>query len=151
MCSLALSDGRLPFVMRFCQKTCVSSTTPIVYSLSIALSSNPNVFFGLPSGVLYIRNHSLITPMYPGITFSTSPMSSSFSANGSSVEMQTTFQSVSPSSIIAKQPNTFTFTIAPVSKICVPISIASIGSLSPIAPVSSVLWLGSSHVCGKQP
>lgn len=100
-------------------------------------------------------------------------------ASGSSVLITMTFQSVSPSSIRARVPKTFTLIISPREqtwelKSCfenackhfinlyvlithtwsyfstlLPMSHMSIGSLSPQQPVSPSLWLGSSHVCGK--
>jgi len=45
---------------RVFQKPWVSLITLRVYSLSIAFSSSANVFFGLPSTVLYKRSHSRI-------------------------------------------------------------------------------------------
>ena len=61
------------------------------------------------------------------------------------------FQSVSPSSIIASTPSTFTLVTEPVARWRAPISTASMGSLSPGAPVSFVTWSGSSQVCGSAP
>lgn len=99
-------------------------------------------------------------------------------ASGSSVLITMTFQSVSPSSIKARVPSTFTLIISPrehtweskldfrnrckqskrssvappqtCSSTLFPMSHISIGSLSPQHPVSLSLWLGSSHVCDKE-
>lgn len=89
-------------------------------------------------------------------------------ASGSSVLITMTFQSVSPSSIKASVPSTFTLMTSPREhtwKLIVfkkkwgklrlnapphtlfPMSHMSIGSLSPQHPVSLSWWLGSSHVC----
>jgi hypothetical protein len=67
-------------------------------------------------------------------------------AIGSFVSMTTTFQSVSPWSNMAIIPNTLTCFTSPRLATPSPISIASIGSLSPLAPVSLCRQVGSSHV-----
>merc|ERR1719203_2430789 len=132
----------------FFQASCVSLIT---FSASLALknfSSYPNPFNGLSSGVLYQRNHSRI----PDFTESgTSSISLYSAANGSSLAIASTFQSNSPSSIIANTPNGFTSTTLPIDKALEPISTTSIGSSSPLTFNSGCSSLGSSHVCGIHP
>ena len=75
--------------------------------------------------------------MVPGRCVSTSSMSLSMWAMASLMEMASTFQSVSPSSISASTPRIFTATISPVRSCFAPMSSTSMGSLSPGIPVSS--------------
>ena len=44
---------------------CVSSIMFIAYFASMQRPSNPNLFSGLPSGILYVLNHSLIASTVP--------------------------------------------------------------------------------------
>jgi hypothetical protein len=67
-------------------------------------------------------------------------------ANGSLISMAMTFQSVSPSSKRAMTPKILTCLIWPTWATCSPISMTSMGSLSPRALVSGWEWLGSSQV-----
>mmetsp|Transcript_8101 Transcript_8101/g.27566 ORF Transcript_8101/g.27566 Transcript_8101/m.27566 type:complete len:273 (+) Transcript_8101:80-898(+) len=108
----------------------------MAYSLFMKRSPRPKVFSGLPSGTLYVRNHSRIVSSVPGSSASTSSMSLRSSAHLSSLSMTTTFQSVSPSSIMQSTPRTFTRRTTPVGMMRSPISHTSSGSLSPPQPVS---------------
>ena len=113
-----------------------------------------------PRVVLTLRN--------PGMILSTSLISLRFSARGSLTSMAITFQSVSPSSIMANTPSTLvmitfmehhcnyhyftlTFKTLPRGWMVDPISQTSIGSLSPLQLVEGSVWLGSSQVCGMAP
>jgi hypothetical protein len=95
--------------------------------------------------------YSLMALMVPGRCVSTSSISLSMWAMASEMQMASTFQSVSPSSMRARTPNTFTATISPVRSCRAPMSSTSMGSLSPGHPVSLGMKLGSSHVCGRKP
>lgn len=68
-------------------------------------------------------------------------------ASGSSSRKHRTFQSVSPSSIIASTPSTLTAATEPVGIWRKPTSTASSGSLSPLYPASGSTSSGFSQVC----
>merc|ERR1712071_514386 len=102
-------------------------TSPAAFA-SNHFSSNPNPFNGLSSGVLYHLNHSRM----PSLTAAgTSSISLYSLASSSSVAMAMTFQSNSPSSIMAMTPNGFTSATVPMDNALDPISTTSIGSSSP--------------------
>merc|ERR1719192_1858102 len=115
-------------------------------SLFFGSALNANSLAGFPSGILYILNHSTVALRKPGMILSTSWMSFRFSARGSLTSIAITFQSVSPSSIIANTPRTLTLRTVPLEWIVDPISQTSIGSLSPLQLVDGSVWLGSSQV-----
>lgn len=103
--------------------------------------SNANWFSGLPSGTLYRLNQSTVASRYPGFSRLTSSISTTANrkptlwvaysptvplsyhgtrfillklpASGSSVLITMTFQSVSPSSMRARIPSTFTLMTSP--------------------------------------
>mmetsp|Transcript_16619 Transcript_16619/g.52305 ORF Transcript_16619/g.52305 Transcript_16619/m.52305 type:complete len:201 (-) Transcript_16619:341-943(-) len=133
------------------QASCVSATTSRASARVRARSWKPKLFSGFSSGVLYHRNHSRMPDTTPRHLASTSPMSWSSAASGSSVRMQMTFQSSSPSSIIASTPRTFTGSTAPWASVTEPISTTSTGSLSPEHLVTGCSTPGSSQVCGSMP
>ena len=68
-----------------------------------------------------------------------------------STEMVMTFQSSSPSSIMARHPMGLTLYTPPISSCVDPTSTTSTGSLSPITSSSGCATAGSSHVCGSRP
>merc|ERR1719416_307050 len=76
----------------------------------------------------------------------TSSMSLYSLASSSSVGMQTTFQSSSPSSIMAITPNGLTSATVPMARALDPISTTSMGSSSPKHFNSGCSSLGSSQV-----
>merc|ERR1719159_2284726 len=121
------------------------------FAFGRASSSYPNSLSGLPSGVLYQRNHSRTPLTTPGHFFSTSAMSLSSAASGSAGLMARSFQSSSPSSIIASAPSGFTAVMDPISRSELPISTTSRGSPSPKQPVVSSFSSGFSQVYGTKP
>mmetsp|Transcript_16623 Transcript_16623/g.52324 ORF Transcript_16623/g.52324 Transcript_16623/m.52324 type:complete len:201 (-) Transcript_16623:34-636(-) len=133
------------------QASCVSATTSRASARVRARSWKPKLFSGFSSGVLYHRSHSRTPDTTPGHLASTSLMSWSSPARVSSVRMQMTFQSSSPSSIMARAPRTLTLAMAPVAKAPELISTASNGSLSPTTFSSGCSTCGSSQVCGNMP
>lgn len=87
----------------------------------------------------------------PGKCFSMSVTSLIWLAFGSLILIVTTFQSVSPSSIKPMIPRTFTCITSPRVANREPISMTSMGSLSPLDLVDGSMWPGYSHVCGNAP
>ena len=114
-------------------------------SASRQTSSKPKSFRGLSSGVLYQRNHSRTPVTTPGQCSSMSAtqfslacthtdyvskalslqancrLARGLTASGSDVAMTSSFQSSSPSSIIANTPSGLTGVIEPISSTTLPI------------------------------